>query len=149
MYSSSRETVDDVQYYGNRHLATDNARDNYFTLYDDTSSNKAGQSSHSGNPRLSCATSHSVHRITELPGETGPLRAARSWLKDSRESRHAVKRVSRKVASAMTATYTKERELPAARSTLEPVNVQVLLHHRDGVESERRARCAEKPELRY
>ena len=46
-----------------------------------------------------------------------------------------VKRVSRKVASAMMATYTKERELPAARSTLEPVNVQVLLHHRDGVES--------------
>ena len=46
-----------------------------------------------------------------------------------------MKRVSRKVASAMTATYTKERELPAARSTLEPVNVQVLLHHRDGVES--------------
>ena len=37
----------------------------------------------------------------------------------------------------MTATYTKERELPAARSALEPVNVQVLLHHRDGVESGR------------
>ena len=51
----------------------------------------------------------------------------------------------------MTATYTKERELPAARSTLEPVNVQVLLHHRDGVESAPppRARRAEKPESYY
>ena len=37
-----------------------------------------------------------------------------------------MKRVSRKVASAMTATYTKEREVPTVRSTLELVNVQVL-----------------------
>ena len=50
----------------------------------------------------------------------------------------------------MTATYTKERELPAVRFTFELVNESAPLHEWDGVESRRvappRGGRAEKPE---